>query len=542
MTSALERGRSAYERQDFATSFAALTEADSERPLGPDDLEALAVSADMLGLDQDGERAWERCHHANVAAGRIERAVRCIFWLNFGLLNRGEFARAGGWMTTGQRLLADRHLDCVEEGYLLLPVALQLTVGGDATAGMATFERAAKIAGRFDEPDLLALARNGKGRSLILLGEFEQGMEVLDELMLAVTAGELSPVVTGSLYCSVIEACHDVVDLPRAREWTASLGVWCDEHADSVPFRGKCLVYRSELLRLRGDWPAAEAEAEAACQCLAEPVPRPSLGAAHYLRAELARLTGDVQRAEREYRAANRWGRDPQPGLAMLRRDEGRATSARDTLRRALREQHDPAARVSLLAAQVEVLLDATDAVDVDGARHAASELAEIGQELGSTAVLASAAHAAGAVALADGDPAAALPTLRRAATTWIELGARYEEARTRELIGRCCEALGDTDGATLELGAAEDTFAALGARTDLARLRAEPPPAAGDLTGREIEVLALVASGMTNRDIAEELVISQKTVATHVSHILTKLGVPNRSAATAYAHEHGLV
>ena len=538
MTSALDRGRSAYERQDFAAAFGALAEADDEQPLGPDDLEAMAMSADMLGRDEDGERAWERCHHANVAAGRIERAVRCVFWLNFGLINRGEFARASGWMATGQRLLADRHLDCVEEGYLLLPVALQLTIGGDATAGMATFERAAKIAGRFDEPDLLALARNGRGRSLLELGEFDRGMETLDELMLAVTGGELSPVVTGSLYCSVIEACHEVVDLPRAREWTAALGAWSDAHADAAPFRGKCLVYRSELLRLRGDWQAAAEEVEAACQCLAEPTPRPSLGAAHYLRAELDRLTGDLAAAERGYRAASRWGRDPQPGLALLRRDQGRAASARDTLQRALTEQHAPATRASLLAAQVEVLLEGGD---VDGARHAATELDEIGHELGSKAVRAAAARAAGAVALADGDPAGALPALRRAAATWIELGARYEDARTRELIGRCCEALGDPDGASLELAAAAETFGALGARTDLARLRADPPPAAAGLTDRELEVLALVAAGMTNRAIADELVISQKTVATHVSHILAKLGAPNRSAATAYAHEHGL-
>ena len=539
MTSALNRGRSAYERQDFAAAFSALTEADDEYPLGPDDLEAMAVSADMVGRDQEGERAWERCHHANVAARRVERAVRCVFWLNFGLLNRGEFARAGGWMTTGQRLLADGQLDCVEEGYLLLPVALQLTVGGDATAGMAAFGRAAKIAERFGDADLVALARNGEGRSLIMLGEFEQGMEVLDELMLSVTAGELSPVVTGSLYCSVIEACHEVVDLARAREWTAALGAWCDEHADAVPFRGKCLVYRSELLQLSGDWQAASEAVEAACRYLAEPVARPPLGAAHYLRAELARLTGDLATADRGYRAANRWGRDPQPGLALLRRDQGRAASARDTLQRALTEQHNPAARASLLAAQVEVLLDAGD---VDGARHAASELAEIGRELGSAVVLASSERAAGAVALVDGDPAGALPNLRRAGTTWIEFGARYEEARTRELVGRCCEALGDTDGAALELAAAEEVFIALGARTDLARLRADPSPAAGDLTAREVEVLGLVASGMTNRAIADELVISQKTVATHVSHILTKLGLENRSAATAYAHEHGLV
>lgn len=539
MTSALDRGRSAYERQDFATAFSALTEADDTQPLGPDDLETMAVSADMLGRDHDGERAWERCHHANVAAGRVERAVRCVFWLNFGLLNRGEFARAGGWMTTGQRLLADRRLHCVEEGYLLLPAALQLTVGGDVTAGMTTFERAAKIAGRFDDPDLLALARNGEGRSLIKLGEVEQGMEVLDELMVSVTAGELFPVITGSLYCSAIEACHEVVDLARAREWTAMLAEWCDEHADAVPFRGKCLVYRSELLRLSGDWQAACEEVEAACRCLAEPAHRPPLGAAHYLRAELARLTGDLATADREYRVANRWGRDPQPGLALLRRDQGQAASARDTLQRALTEQHDPAARASLLAAQVEVLLDADD---VDGSRHAASELAEIGRELGSTAIAASAARAAGAVALAYGDPAGALPKLRRAGATWIELGARYEEARTRVLIGQCCEALGDLDGAALELGAAEETFTALGARTDLARVRTDASPAAGDLTGRELEVLGLVAAGMTNRDIADELVISQKTVATHVSHILTKLGLSNRSAATAYAHEHGLV
>jgi DNA-binding CsgD family transcriptional regulator len=540
VTATLDLGRAAFARDKWARAHALLDEADRARPLAAGDLEALATSAHLLGLDDPCEQAWARAFVANEAAGELARAARCAFWLNFALLNRGEPARAAGWLGRGRRLLDADQRDCVEQGYLLLPAALQAITGGDAAAGLARFGQAAKIADRFGDRDLTALARNGQARSLVKLGEADEGMAVLDEVMVEVTAGEVSPVVAGTVYCSVIEACQEILDLARAREWTVALSGWCDRHPDAVPFRGKCLVYRCELRRWGGEWPEAAADAEDACRWLSEPAPRTPLGSAHYERAELHRLTGEVAAADDRYRQASRWGRDPQPGLALLRLAQGRTDVAADSLRRALGEQHEPPARAALLRAQVEVSL-AADAPDA--ARAASGALAALAADLQAPALEAMAASAAGSVALAEGDPAAALGLLRRACGRWDEVGAPYEVARARELIGRSCDLLADGEGAALELRAAGEAFDRLGARPDAERVRARTDPAAapGGLTAREGEVLALVARGRTNKDIARDLDISQKTVASHIGHILTKLGLPNRSAATAYAHEHDL-
>jgi DNA-binding CsgD family transcriptional regulator/tetratricopeptide (TPR) repeat protein len=451
-------------------------------------------------------------------------------------------ARGGGWFARARELLEAGGYDCVERGYLLIPEALQRLAVGDIAGARASSSEAAEIGGRFQDQDLITFGRLGVGQAMIREGSPTAAAALLDEVMIAVTGGQVSPIVVGIVSCAVIEASMEMFDLRRAQEYTASLARWCAAQPDLVPFRGQCLVHQAQIMTLHGAWPDAIDAAQDACARLAD-AGQPAAGGAFYQRGELHRLRGEFAEAEQAFQRARRWIRDPQPGPALLLLAQGHLDAATAAIRRAMDDTADRVDRSTLLGAAVEIALAGGD---VPSARAAADELRAIADQFGGAWLDAVAAQAVGAVLIAEQDPQAAMDALRRAWSAWQTLDTPYEAARVRVLMGTACRVLGDDHSAEMELDAARWIFAELGALPDVARVdalsRSADAQSPGGLTAREIQVLRLVATGRTNRAVAADLFLSEKTIARHVSNIFTKLGVTSRSAATAYAYEHGLV
>jgi DNA-binding CsgD family transcriptional regulator len=545
-TGAIDQGRAAFARRQWRTAYAELSAADLEASLEPADLERLATAAYLVGEDDRAVTLWTRVHHDWIARGDVERGAYWGYRLSLIQLLNGEPAQATGWLARAQRLDKARDDASAVAGYGEALGGLLAMVAGDVAGAGARFDAAVAAAERFDDPDLLALGLLGQGQALTMQHAIAEGAARLDEAMLGITAGKVSPVLAGIVYCAVILTCQRIFDLARAREWTRQLDVWCAAQPDLTPFRGECLVHRSQVLQACGDWAGALAEVQRARDHLAarsEAV----VGRACYQQGELHRLRGEFDAAERMFRDAGRYGCEPQPGAALLRLAKGEADAATAAIRGAVDTAVDvpgPAGGLSrprVLGPLIEILLALGD---IAGARKAADQLAAIAAEMNTPYLAATSAHGNGAVLLAEGETQAAQARLREAWMLWQQLEMPYESAWVRVLLGQVCRRLADREAARMHFDAARAVFERLGAAPALAeleRLAADTGPDGG-LTQREREVLALVAVGQSNRQIATVLAISEHTVARHLSNIFDKLGVSSRTAASTYAHTHKLI
>lgn len=534
------RGRAAVERLAWDEAFDAFAAADALGPLHADDLERLATAAFLLGRVDKAVDALIRAFEAHRAADAGRAALRCGFWIIFILLGHGEVAQVGGWLARCGRLLDGLPADATEHGYLQCVEAYRLeVVVGDHEAARSAGHGVVEVGRRARDDDLVALGLTVAGRAAIEDGHAARGLADLDEAMAAVTGGVLSPPVAGTVYCSLIEACEQIGDVRREREWTDALTRWCDRQHGMVTFTGQCLTHRATVLRRSGAWDEAEKQARLACRRFAGSADEAATGMALYALAEIHRVRGDLDAAEEAYLQAGEWGHDPQPGLALVRLAQDRPQAAAATLRRLMAERSDVVDRIALLPAYVAVLLAVGDR---DAAESVAAELAHHATVFDTAALRASADQACGAVLLAADAATDATPLLRQALATWRELEMPYEAARVRVLLADACQRAGDVDTAAVERAAARRAFTELGAAVDLAGLSRPGAEPEHGLTPRELQVLQLVATGMTNQAIADDLHVAVKTVDRHVANILAKLSVTSRTAATAYAYEHDLL
>ena len=506
---ALELGRRLSREEAWEQAYETLTEVDGLASLKASDLELLASAAYMIGRDADYVACLERAHHGFLDLGDTPRAVRCGFWIGHSFLFRGERARSAGWFARAQRLLDGIDHDCIERGYLQIPVWLAEMGRGDFEGGYATAVQAAEIGERFDDADLVWLARD-----------------------------EQAP------YCNTIAFCLARYEIRHVREWFEALTQWCSRQPEMVAHDGLCLVHRAQIMLLEGRWQAAQDEAcRSAERFSAGALNQLACGEAFYCQGEVHRLRGQFERAEEAYRLAGQHGRQPQPGLALMRLTQNKADAAAAMIRRVVGETTVQLARARMLPAYVDIMLALGS---LDPARTASRELNEISARFGCEVLEAMASHSSAAVELADGSAVTALIILRRAIQIWTELSAPYEVGRVQMRVALACRALGDAHTAAFELEAARRTFEKLGAAPDLRRaellIEGATPMRQHGLTGRELEVLRGVAGGKTNREISTELFISEHTVARHVQNIFAKLDVSSRTAATAFAFEHDLV
>ncbi|WP_112264022.1 response regulator transcription factor [Lentzea terrae] len=536
----LRQAREAFVRREWVLAYEALSGLE-EAELTADDFVSLATTAFLLGQGNDCVQALQRSYQINVDHGEVLAAARSALWLSTVLFHGGEAAIGSGWASRAQRILDDVAGDVAERGFLCYQQLMSHIVKGEFGAAVALAPQVTGYGQRFHEPDLVALGLHCEGRLTIFSGRVADGLRLLDEAMVGVLAGEASPIFAGIVYCSSIEACQEVCDFRRAGEWTRALTIWCDAQPGLVAFTGQCAVHRGQLMRLHGAYGEAVAELEHAARRYAAQGGHQAVGQASYERGEALRLQGDHDAAEAAYEEAAGHGHPAQPGRALLWLARGRREAAAAAVHRLLAEWQDPVHRSQALPAAVEVLVEAGAA---DEAAPLAQQLREIADSFDCTALQASAAYAAASVALAQGNADVGLAAAREAVSGWNQLSAPHEVARSRVLIGRALRLLGDEESAAGELTAARKVFAELGARPAeraVAELVADRE-APGGLSPREIEVLRLVAAGRSNPEIASVLVLSEKTVARHLSNIFAKLDVGSRTAAAAFAFEHRLV
>lgn len=537
LTTTLDRARAAYTERQWAQARERYLAARALAPLSAEDMAALSDAAWWEGaIDQSlsaCEEAYRLYLHGNEP--RPRPAAMLALDIGFSWYLRGEESMGSGWISRAQRLLEDE-TDCVEHGYLKAMAIDEALGAGDFEAAIGAARAVAAVGARHGDETLCSYALVGEGIALVKQGHVRDGLAALDEAMLPVVAGRVRPTWAGNIYCQLMSVCQELADLRRAQQWTDATARWCEGFSNAVMFLGVCRVHRAQLLQVHGDWTRAEDEIAQVCRNL-EAMNVGAVGLALYELGEVRRMRGDLPAAASAYAQAHEHGIEPQPGLALVWVAEGDPSAALDALKACDARTADPLAKTRLWEALVQA---AVAAGDLPTAQAAAGALEAAARTYASPGLLAAAAECRGRVCLATGDVAAAMEALRSACRRWQDLMAPYRVAQTRLALAEALQRNGDERGASLERDAAAGSLAKLGVT---ASVPAGRPAALPDgITRREVEVLALVAQGLTNREVAGALVVSERTVARHLANLYTKIGVTTRTAAATYAHRHGLV
>ncbi len=528
----LGEARTAYAERAWQHAYDAFAAAEAGAPLDAEDYDRFAVTAHLLARLPDYYAIRERAYQGLLDRGEGLAAAEAALWLGVMKVAQGDVAEGGGWVARAARIVEEDGTDSRVAAFLNVASAFAAAGSGDLERAARISEECVRAARRTGSEEYVALSLHQQGLFLLRAGHTDRGLACLDEAMLGVASGACSAMVEGIIYCGVIEGCWSIYELTRAQEWTAAMAQWVATQPDLANFTGECKVRRAELQQFNGHWPEALGELEAVSVTDRDAW---AAGRAASVRGNIDRLLGAFDSAEEHFTIASRLGEDPQPGLALLRLARGSVQAAAAMARRSLAETHQTGQRIQVLAAATEILLAVGE---TDAAEVTAGELRDVATRHRSPVVTAVGQVAQASVCLARGAPAEALPLLREALGAWVRARAPYEEARARVLLADALRALGDRESADREVDSARAIFEDLGAMPDLARLTGSHEL----LSPRELEVLRLLATGATNRAIAEQLVLSERTVDRHVSNIFGKLGVSSRAAATAYAFDRQLV
>lgn len=523
----LEEAEELRRRRDWPAAYDAYAALPDRTPTV---VEGLAEAAWWLGRMDEAIKGYTDAYRGHLDSSDLEAAARVAVLLSIHTRLVGEAAQSAGWVGRAQRVLEDLP-ECAAHGYPLYLATAALT-GSDLDAAEASARRMQDLGRRHDDPRLVALGVYFEGRVRVKQARVAQGLALLDEAMVAALSDELGPLWTGAIYCGLMDACNELRDLKRASEWTEATRRWSDPLPLASLYPGICRVHRAQVLQSRGEWAEAEQEALGACEDMVG-IDVFAVADAYYEVGEVRRLRGDLVAAEQAYHHAHYYGRDPQPGIALLRLAQGRVPEAVASIAAALAPgTGSRLERAPRHAAQVDIALAAGDLDLADASAHEVTETAETFDSAG---IRAEGHRCAGAVLLARGRTMEALGALRMALNEWKQLDVPYEVARTRLLLAQAYAACGDTDAARREEASAQQCFDVLG-------VVVAGPDAPAGLTAREVEVIRLLASGKSNREIADQLFLSPKTVARHLSNIFAKTGAGSRAAATAYAYDHGLM
>jgi class 3 adenylate cyclase/tetratricopeptide (TPR) repeat protein len=461
-------GRAAMALHAWSEALAAFGEANACSDLPPADLELVAEAAWWSGRMEECVAACERAYRLYSEQQNQKRAAVLCMALAEHAFHKLSHSVSKGWLKRAEQLL-EGEPESIEHGYLArFEERIAFEGEGDLDRAEMLARRAHALATRFRDRDLEMLTLHDRGSILVARGQVANGLALMEQAMIAAVAGELGARTTGRIYCNMIDVCEKLAEYRRASEWEEAARRWCERVGHSSGFPGICRVRRAELMRLRGTWADAEQEARVACTELEHFLD--FAAAAFQEIGEIRLLVGDFTGAEQAFGRAQGLGRDPQPGLARLKLAQGNAAAARALIDRALAD--DTGGRLGrgrLLPALIEIAL-AQEELSV--ARWAADELQAISDTYESTALMAVAAHARGAVQLAEQCPKEAAMSLRKACRLWKDSIAPYEEARCRLLLGIACRAQGSNDLGNLELETAYATFERLGAVLDRDRAK----------------------------------------------------------------------